>query len=115
VFYGIENGSLSFEFAKSRGCIHNHATMHAENNFMKEIIQSLKKLSIKISDSIAQIRLHLRYQYNKSVHAEERFPIQPDLVYTKDGRENLKRFCSLTHIETQLWFQLMWLSGRPTL
>jgi hypothetical protein len=103
--YGIESGSLSFEFSKSRGCIHYHATMHSENNCMKEIIQSLKTRSIKISESIAQIRMHVRDQYNNSVHAEQGFSIQPDLVYTKDGRENLERFCSLTDIGTQLWLE----------
>ncbi len=103
--YGIESGSLSFEFAKSRGCIHYHATMHSENNCMKKIIQSLKTLSIKISESIAQIRMHVRDQYSNSVHGEQGFSIQPDLVYTKDGSENLKRFCSFTDIGTQLWLE----------
>jgi hypothetical protein len=82
--YGVESGSLSFEFAKSRGCIHYHATMHSDNNCMKEIIQSLKTLSIKISEFIAQIRMHVRDQYNNSVHAQQGFSIPPDLVYTNE-------------------------------
>jgi hypothetical protein len=69
---------------------------------MKEAIQSLNTLSIKISEAIAQIRMHVRDWYNNSVHAEQGFLIQPDLVYTKDGRENLKHFCSLTNMGTQL-------------
>jgi hypothetical protein len=103
--YGIESGSLSFEFAKRRGCIHYHAMMHSKNNCTKEIIQSLKTLNIKISESIAQIRMHVRDQYNNAVHAEQGFSIQPDLVCTKDGRENLKCVCSLTDIGTQLWLE----------
>jgi hypothetical protein len=100
--YDAVSGSLTFEFAKSRGAIHYHSILACEGVFQRQLQLFLKKMALAIHRAVEVVNTYIAESFKNEEYAE--FKVRPDKVYTsKDGESVREKYCTMSRIGVEVW------------
>ena len=92
--FGLNDGMVTHEFAKSRGALHYHSLFNTITEVDNHISQLLNNLAEGIHKGMNLINDFIIKYYNPNIHSKE-FPLCPAYNITKDSMDERKRFMYL--------------------
>ncbi|KAL7537702.1 hypothetical protein ACHAXR_008006, partial [Thalassiosira sp. AJA248-18] len=99
---GVDQTTLSKEFAPTRGGIHTHSTNTSSHPAVAKFQEYLRDYAESADNAFQLVNQFIENTYSSTLHAGD-FPTQPHTVFHNKSHEARKEFCSKTRDGEKVW------------